>query len=238
MSTRLVHVVIDSVRPQESADWWARALGWEVTYSDPDEVDVEAPDRRGPTLVFVPVPEPKTTRNQIHLDLASATPADQDRIAARLQAAGARPVDIGQGEVPWVVMTDPEGNEFCVLEPREVYAHTGALAAVVVAAVDGDALARFWTQATGWRLEAPAGLPSLHPADGGPFLEFIPGALGAVKNRIHLDVAPYADDDHQADVERLLALGAARADVGQGSDVPWSVLLDPEGNEFCILSPR
>ena len=59
-----------------------------------------------------------------------------------------------------------------------------------------------------------------------------------VKNRVHLDVAPFAGDDHQAEVDRLLALGARRADVGQGPDVTWVVLTDPEGNEFCVLSPR
>jgi hypothetical protein len=59
----------------------------------------------------------------------------------------------------------------------------------------------------------------------------------AVKNRIHLDLAPYPSDDQAAEVARLLALGAAPADVGQG-DVPWTVLADPEGNEFCVLTPR
>jgi len=59
-----------------------------------------------------------------------------------------------------------------------------------------------------------------------------------VKNRVHLDVAPWADGDLDEEVDRLLALGATRADVGQGDDVTWVVLADPGGNEFCVLRPR
>jgi Glyoxalase-like domain len=68
--------------------------------------------------VFVPVPEPKIGPNQIHLDLASASPAAQAAQVERLLAMGATPADVGQGDVPWTVMADPEGNEFCVLSPR------------------------------------------------------------------------------------------------------------------------
>ena len=69
-------------------------------------------------LAFVPVPEPKTGQNRVHLDLASASAEDQAAIVDRLLGLGARHVDIGQGEVPWVVLADPEGNEFCVLSAR------------------------------------------------------------------------------------------------------------------------
>jgi hypothetical protein len=58
-----------------------------------------------------------------------------------------------------------------------------------------------------------------------------------VKNRIHLDVAPFTGDDHVGEVERLISLGARRIDIGQGV-TPWEVLADPEGNEFCVLTPR
>src|SRR6266496_4282682 len=69
-------------------------------------------------LVFVPVPEPKTVQNRVHLDLASTSAEHQAALARRLQDLGARPADIGQGDVPWVVLADPEGNEFCVLSRR------------------------------------------------------------------------------------------------------------------------
>ena len=58
-----------------------------------------------------------------------------------------------------------------------------------------------------------------------------------MKNRLHLDIRPHADDDQNAEVERLIAFGARRIDIGQG-EVPWVVLADPEGNEFCVMSPR
>jgi len=72
----------------------------------------------------------------------------------------------------------------------------------------------------------------------GPFLEFVqvPGAK-TVKDRLHLDVRPYPGGDHLAEAQHLRGLGAVPADVGQG-DVPWVVLADPEGNEFCVLTPR
>ena len=76
------------------------------------------------------------------------------------------------------------------------------------------------------------------PAGAGPYLELLPSAEPkTVKNRVHLDVAPFEGDDQAAEVAALLAAGAGPADVGQGR-VPWAVLADPEGSEFCVLSPR
>jgi predicted enzyme related to lactoylglutathione lyase len=146
---------------------------------------------------------------------------EQRATVDRLVAAGARRVDIGQADVPWVVLADPEGNELCVLEPREEYAGRGSVAAVVMDAADPAWLERFW---------AAAGAPDLE-------LVRVPDPKVG-KNRVHLDAAPFADDDQQAEVDRLVALGARPADVGQGPDVSWVVLTDPEGNEFCVLSPR
>ncbi len=72
----------------------------------------------------------------------------------------------------------------------------------------------------------------------GPYLEFVRTPdVKNVKNRVHLDVRPYPGDDQAAEVARLQALGATDINVGQG-DVPWTVLADPEGNEFCVLTPR
>ena len=126
MSTRLVHLVIDAVDPGRLARFWAAALGWEVAVEEPDEVDVwppgfSYPDPAALPLVFVPVPEPKTGKNRLHLDLASESAAHQADSVERLLALGAAPADIGQGnagDVPWVVLADPEGSEFCLLSPR------------------------------------------------------------------------------------------------------------------------
>ena len=246
MPTRLVHLVADARDPARLARFWSALLGWEIADEADDEVDVwpagySYPDPVAVPLVFVPVPERKSGKNRVHLDLASGSAAHQAELVSRARDLGGGPVDIGQGEVPWVVMADPEGNEFCVLEPRDVYRDTGPVAAILTDCADPAALARFWTGAAGWPVARTedhlVGLRS--PAGVGPYLEFlrVPGHK-TVKNRVHPDVAPYRGEDPAAEVARLRAAGATLADVGQGPDVSWTVLADPEGNEFCVLSPR
>ena len=245
MPTRLTSVVIDSADPPTLARWWASALGWEVAHESGDESDVEPPSGEpGITLTFVPVQDKRVLKNRIHLDLRSNTLAEQDDLIQRLMAGGAVEADIGQGDVPWAVLADPEGNEFCVLEPRPEYAKTGSLAAIVVDAVDPELMARFWAAAAGWNLHEHEGLYDLVPPGGaGPWLEFVPTKEPhTVKNRLHLDVAPFSGDDQRAEVLRLMGVGALRAEVGQSEAAPgavtWVVLTDPEENEFCVLSPR
>jgi predicted enzyme related to lactoylglutathione lyase len=245
MPTRLVHLAVDANDPPELARFWAAALGWEVTAKEDDEVGVSPPGYDYPdpvalALLFVPVPEAKAGKNRVHLDLATESAEHQAAVVERLRGLGARPADIGQGDVPWVVLADPEGNEFCVLEPREVYRDTGPVAAVVVDSADPAALAGFWELASGWaRGRTDDGFYAFRSPQGtGPYLELlrVPDAK-KVKLRVHLDVAPYKGEDHAAAVRRLQEAGAVPADVGQG-DVPWAVLADPEGSEFCVLSPR
>jgi hypothetical protein len=101
------------------ASFWQSALGWRRTFEKEDEVVLEPPavspeDGVAPDLLFLKVPEGKTGKNRLHLDLR---PEDQAAEVARLEALGARRVSVGQGEVSWVVMADPEGNEFDVLRP-------------------------------------------------------------------------------------------------------------------------
>ncbi len=129
MGIRWYSTVVDCADMEAQAQWWAQALGWSVVHQDSDEIvivpphalsDVTTPvEERGPGLVFVPVPEGKTVKNRLHLDLAPQAGDDQDREVARLLALGARRVDVGQGEATFVVLADPEGNEFCVLSPRD-----------------------------------------------------------------------------------------------------------------------
>ncbi len=243
MSTRLVNLVIDAARPEVLADFWAALLGWHVAVEEPGEVDVRAPENDGwdLDLVFVPVPEPKEVKNRIHLDLASTTRAHQDELVARALELGGRRADLGQGDVPWVVLADPEGNEFCVLEPRERYAGSGAVASIVVDAHAPGPLAEFWAGITGWPVQARDGdalVGLCAPSGRGPWLEFLRNDdVKRVKNRVHLDIAPPADTEHAAAVTQVIAAGAAPADLG-GPSLPWRVLTDPEGNEFCVLTPR
>jgi predicted enzyme related to lactoylglutathione lyase len=246
MPTRLVHLVVDAAEPSRLAAFWAAALGWEVAADEPDEAvawpaGFDYPGIAALPLVFVPVSEPKTSKNRVHLDLASASADDQADTIRRLRDLGATPADIGQGDVPWVVLADPEGNELCVLDPRPTYRGTGPVAAVVVDCADPGGLARFWADAAGWRAQgSERNMSSLRSASGaGPFLELVrvPGTTKTGKNRIHLDVAPLPGGDNRAEAARLRVAGARPADVGQGA-VTWVVLADPEGNEFCVLTPR
>jgi Glyoxalase-like domain len=244
MATRLVHMVIDAADPSSLATFWAAALGWDVELDESEAVvwpaGFDYPGPEAVPLVFVPIAEPKVVKNRIHLDLATQSTAHQADLVGRLREIGAVPVDIGQGDVPWVVLADPEGNEFCVLEPRLEYRDTGPVAAIVVDSTVPAGLGDFWIVASGWRLQPDGnGVVSLRsPSDAGPYLEFLPNSdPKRTKNRVHLDVAPQKDEDHAAAVESLLRSGAVRADVGQGI-VTWVVLADPEGNEFCVLSPR
>ena len=118
-TTRLVHLAFDANDVGSLSRFWAAALGWEVVHEDEDEA-VAAPagfEYLSPgavPLVFVPVPERKTVKDRVHLDLATSSLEHQAQLVSRLADLGARPADVGQADVPWVVMTDPEGNEFCV----------------------------------------------------------------------------------------------------------------------------
>ncbi len=254
MPTRLVSVVVDSSDPVALGRWWARALGWTVVHQSADEVDV-APADAAPgqlELVFVPVPDTKTGPNQVHLDLASSSTGDQQRTVATLVAAGAKRIDLGQSaDALFTVLADPEGNEFCVLEPRTENADTGPIASIVLNSDDPAASGRFWVQASGWDVvDSAEDYVGLRAPDGrGPFLDFNaspgPGITPRPKDRVHLDVAPFAADDQAAETARLVAAGAQPVDVGQlgpdgarRPDVNWDVLVAPDGHEFCNLSPR
>jgi predicted enzyme related to lactoylglutathione lyase len=244
MPTRATQVLFDANDPSRLADFWAAALGWERD-DDEDEPAVmpagfSYPSADAMPLIFLPVSEPKTVKDRVHLDLATQSAEEQAETVRRLLGLGATRADIGQGDVAWEVMADPEGNEFCVLEPRPVYADTGPVAAVLFDCADPQALARFWGDAAGWTMrESTEEFASLRsPHDTGPFLEFLlVNEPKVVKNRLHVDVAPLPDGDQGQEVARLKAAGAVPVDIGQG-EVSWVVLADPEGNEFCVLTPR
>jgi predicted enzyme related to lactoylglutathione lyase len=110
-------ITIDCSDPEGLAQFWADALDFKITFraDDGGEVAVERDDESGPALLFIRVPDAKAVKNRIHFDL---NPDDQAAEVERLKGLGATSVDIGQRNVNWVVMADPEGNEFCVLTPR------------------------------------------------------------------------------------------------------------------------
>jgi catechol 2,3-dioxygenase-like lactoylglutathione lyase family enzyme len=120
MDLRIQCLCIDTTDPARVATFWREALGWRRTHERDDEVVLEPPaggpeDGIVPDLLFLRVPEEKQAKNRLHLDLR---PLDQAAEVVRLEGLGARRVDVGQREdVSWVVMADPDGNEFCVLRP-------------------------------------------------------------------------------------------------------------------------
>ena len=108
-------VVVDADDPARLGRWWAEALGYVIVHEEPDEVEIRRGPAELPGLLFTLVPDVKNGKNRLHLDLR---PDDQEAEVERLVDMGARPVDIGQRDVDWVVLADPEGNEFCVLSAK------------------------------------------------------------------------------------------------------------------------
>jgi predicted enzyme related to lactoylglutathione lyase len=174
----------------------------------------------GVALRFVPAGGPKRAKNRLHLDLTGGP--DQAAEVARLRDLGAVPADIGQGDVPWQVLADPEGNEFCVLPRPEA---PPGLGAICLDAAGPDTQSAFWAAATGWavtdrgdwgvRLSPPAG------QDGPALVMGPPAAPKPAPNRLRFVLAA---EDQQTGAARLLAAGATR--LGPG------LFADPEGNEF------
>jgi predicted enzyme related to lactoylglutathione lyase len=244
MATRLVQINMKARDAAALGRFWAEVLGWGIE-SDEFGTSLEPagfayPDPAAVCIDIIASPEPKTVKNRVHVDLATTSAAHQAELVARLKDLGATPADVGQGDVLWTVMADPEGNEFCVLEPRPLYQGTGPIASVVVDCADPRAMARFWGEAMDWTLhEVTDDYAIMRSAkDVGPYLEFVrtPDAK-TVWNRVHLDICPYPGDDLAAEEARLRTLGATDPGIDQ-SDLHWTVLVDPEDNEFCLLTPR
>lgn len=117
MAVRWFSVVVDCDDPVALAEWWATVLGFRVVYRNEREVDIAADAASFPGLAFLRTPDRKRSKNRLHLDL---NPDDHAAEVARLLELGATRVDVGQGDsVDWVVMADPEGNEFCVLARQD-----------------------------------------------------------------------------------------------------------------------
>jgi predicted enzyme related to lactoylglutathione lyase len=119
MPVRLHHIVIDTHDLPALARFWTQALGWPVLSEREREI-VIGPDLNAPVgICFMPVTDAKTVKNRVHVDLTTSA-ADRDQEIERLIELGARRVDVGQtGEESWTVLADPEGNEFCVVRPKD-----------------------------------------------------------------------------------------------------------------------
>ena len=240
MTSRLHALCVDAYDPVRLGIFWASVLGWDLVDEAEDGIVLLPNDDTGFQVDFFRTTALKVGPNQMHFDLTSTSLEDQKRTVANALKLGGSHLDIGQGaEATHVVLADPEGNEFCVIEPGNSFlAECGFVGAL---ASDGSQeLGYFWRAAFDWPLvwdqdqetaiRSPHGGPKI--TWGGP-----PFPPKAEKNRIHFDLAPPVGTDQQAEVDRLVRLGARRVDIGQG-DVSWVVMADPDGNEFCVLTPR
>lgn len=117
MASKLTEIVVDCSDPDRLAEFWRDVLGYDITDRDHSSTYIEHPQRVGAGILFLRVPDKKVVKNRLHLDV-SPRDRDQHDEVQRLRGLGATEVDIGQGDVGWVVMADPEGNEFCVLATR------------------------------------------------------------------------------------------------------------------------
>ncbi|MGA8044764.1 MAG: VOC family protein [Dermatophilaceae bacterium] len=236
----LENVVFDAVSPQVLGRFWESALGSEMLTDGADGFETRLAIQDGPVLdlCFQRVPTPPVEPQRLHLDLRGADA--QQQVVERLLAVGASHVDIGQGRVPWVVLADPEGNPFCVMEDRPEYADPGALAALPLDVADPARERDFWAWLTGWVPVEGAGLVSLqHSSRRGPLLELCQEVRpkGAGKNRMHLDIRLEPGDNADAVASGIVRRGGRELHPGWG-DLPWRVFTDPSGNEFCVLPER
>jgi predicted enzyme related to lactoylglutathione lyase len=239
MTCELVALCVEAHDPRRLAQFWAGVLGWEAAADERDDVAALVPgDDTGFSIRFEAGREEKAGPNRMHLDLTSTSPEHQQETVARALELGARHIDVGQlPEEGHVVLADPEGNEFCVIEPGNTFlADCGFIGAV---SCDGSQdVGYFWSAALGWPLvwdqdeetaiRSPHGGPKI--TWGGP-----PLAPKAGRNRLHFDVSPADGGNGLEEVDRLVSLGARRPDGSQG-DVAGVELVDPDGNEFCLLT--
>ncbi|MEV7868839.1 VOC family protein [Streptomyces sp. NPDC088124] len=238
MTSHLHALCVDAHDPHRLAHFWAGVLGWETTDDAHDGLVLLPSDDTGFRIRFLPAQEPKTGQNPMHFDLTSTSLEDQRETVDRALGLGGRHIDIGQRpEEGHVVLADPEGNEFCVIEPGNNFlADCGFIGAL---ACDGSQdVGYFWSEALGWPLvwdqdqetaiRSPHGGPKV--TWGGPPLMPRTG-----RSRLRFDLAPPAGGDPQAEVDRLVTLGATR--IESGADEAGRVMMtDPDGREFSVLT--
>ncbi len=237
----LENLCIDARDPAALGRFWEALLGGTTLNDEPGlfETRVTVPDGLVLDLCFSAVPEPRLPDPRLHLDVAGGP--RQAEVVQRALDLGATHLDIGQGDVPWVVLADPDGNPFCVMEERPEYATSGPIAALPLDSADPARDAAFWAELSGWEPVSsvmPAALR--HPSGRGVLLELCPEQAPAptgLKNRLHLDIRLEAGDDEDAVVARVLELGGSEFDNDWGT-LPWPVVTDPSGNVLCLLPSR
>jgi hypothetical protein len=223
MAIRFKELCLDTTGDgREVGEFWAAATGCAYHRTDHpnDPGDVGGPEE-GMGIAICRVPEPKTVKNRVHLDLHTASVDD-------LVALGATVGAVQHDEDAWTVMLDPEGNEFCafVRPPERIGAYKAF--ELAVDAVDAEVITGWWADVFGVEVRRQEGQPWcwLEGVPGLPMEAWVFGNVPepkTVKNRLHWDV--------YGDVAELESRGATRL-----WELPrWTVMQDPEGNEFCVF---
>jgi hypothetical protein len=237
----LENLVFDAPEPQRLGRFWEAVVGGEQLTDEAAGYETRLAIEGGPVLdlCFQRVPEPPSEPQRLHLDLLGG--ARQTEEVERLLGLGARNLDIGQGDVPWVVLADPADNPFCVMEDRAAYADTGPIAALPLDSADPERDAAFWSWLTGWTAVDGVAPRSLrHPSLRGPLLELCPeqAPKGEAKNRLHLDVRLETGDDPDEVGAGIAERGGNTFHHPEWGELPWRSYTDPSGNEFCVLPAR
>jgi hypothetical protein len=217
---RFKDLSIDAVEPLHLGPFWAAALGLEIERSDAEMVQLRGSTPQS-TVWLARVPEPVTVKQRVHLDVHVADVDDLIRL-------GATPLDVDS--FSWKVLRDPEGGELCAFEREQV--PDRRLYEIGIDCADPAGLAAWWAGAIGgrWEVDDADGSVSLRGVPGAPFDALVFAQVPepkTVKNRIHWDV-------DTADLARLTAYGA-QVLRSPADGLVWTVLADPERNEFCAF---
>lgn len=228
---RFKNLCMDAGNVPALAEFWARVLGGTKTDLDDGStrVDLRADDPANDSIWVLPVPEPRTVKNRVHVEVrfGGSDPSD-------LITAGATVVR-KPGEDRWWVLADPEGNLFCAVPTPDSPTSRTTPLSMVVDCRDSSAQAAWWAGVVGGQVKVRDGYALLTGADGFPWDVWIFNQVPepkTVKNRLHWDIQLV-----DADLTALQEAGATLLREPD-DDIRWWVLADPEGNEFCAFAPQ
>ncbi|WP_156253537.1 VOC family protein [Pseudactinotalea terrae] len=226
-------LVVDAHDPTMLGRFWSGLLQAPIAEQSEQGTRLRYPGLTDFFVDFVPVPDREPRPHRLHLDVFGGE--RRDEMVEQALATGAAHVNIGQHDVPWVVLVDPEDYAFCVMPEREFYRSTGPIGGLPLDADDISAATEFWLAASDWVPDDRYEHTLRHPSGTGPLLAFTePVEPKRGKNPMHLDLRVPPGGDNDAALAVLLDLGARKLDHDWG-ELPWTVLVDPGNNEFCLL---
>jgi hypothetical protein len=236
MGSRLFAISFNATRPLDLAQFWSGVLRWPLVDIPDHGAELASPDPVGFRIRFLPSQAPKIGHNRAHFDLTSTSTSDQQETVARALALGGKHADVGQRpDEPHVVLADPDGNEFCVIQPgNEFLAGTGFMGAL--ACNGSQEVGYFWSEVLQWPLvwdqdEETA----IQSPNGGTKITWSgpPVAPKTGANRLYLELVVAEGASWKAEIDRLKTLGATPAGVGDKNGGSL-LMLDLDGNEFVV----